>query len=71
MKRDAIISLCIALPVANLPFWQWRSPAEMILMAGLFWQVDNSQAARAKTRIYFWGISPLTGLIRSIRDRTR
>ncbi len=26
MKRDAIISLCIALPVANLPFWQWRSP---------------------------------------------
>ena len=39
MKRDAIISLCIALPVANLPFWQWRSPAEMLLMAGLFWQV--------------------------------
>lgn len=39
MKRDAIISLCIALPVTNLPFWQWRSPAEMILMAGLFWQV--------------------------------
>lgn len=39
MKRDAIISLCIALPVANLPFWQWRSPAEMLLMVGLFWQV--------------------------------
>ena len=39
MKRDAIISLFIALPTANLPFWQWRSPAEMILMAGLFWQV--------------------------------
>jgi hypothetical protein len=39
MKRDAIISLFIALPVANLPFWQWRSPAEMILMAGVFWMV--------------------------------
>ena len=39
MKRDAIISLCIDLPVANLPFWQWRSPAEMLLMVGLFWQV--------------------------------
>lgn len=39
MKRDAIISLFIALPVANLPVWQWRSPAEMLLMAGLFWQV--------------------------------
>lgn len=39
MKRDAIISLFIALPIANLPFWQWRSPAEMLLMAGLFWQV--------------------------------
>ena len=39
MRRDAIISLFIALPAANLPFWQWRSPAEMLLMAGLFWQV--------------------------------
>lgn len=39
MKRDAIISLFIALPIANLPFWQWRSPGEMLLMAGLFWQV--------------------------------
>lgn len=29
----------VTLLVANLPFWQWRSPAEMILMAGLFWQV--------------------------------
>lgn len=38
MRRDAIISLFIALPAANLPFWQWRSPAEMLLMAGLFWQ---------------------------------
>lgn len=39
MKRDAIISFFIAFPAANLPFWQWRSPVEMILMAGLFWQV--------------------------------
>ena len=39
MRREAIISLFIALPAANLPFWQWRSPAEMLLMAGLFWQV--------------------------------
>lgn len=39
MKRDAIISLFIALPTANLPFWQWRSPADMILMAGVFWMV--------------------------------
>lgn len=39
MKRDAIISFFIALPAANLPFWQWRSPAEMVLMAGLFWQM--------------------------------
>ena len=39
MKRDAIISLCIAIPVATLPIWQWRSPGEMLLMAGLFWQV--------------------------------
>ena len=34
MRRDAIISLFIALPAANLPFWQWRSSAEMLLMAG-------------------------------------
>lgn len=39
MKRDAIISAFIALPIANLPIWQWRSPGEMLLMAGLFWQV--------------------------------
>ena len=39
MNRDAIISLFIEVPEANLPFWQWRSPAEMLLMAGLFWQV--------------------------------
>ena len=71
MKRDAIISLCIALPVANLPFWQReKSPDVNVQYHHSIW-VDNSQAARAKTRIYFWGISPLTGLIRSIRDRTR
>ena len=39
MKRDAIISLFIAFPIANLSFWQWRSLTEMLLMAGLFWQV--------------------------------
>lgn len=39
MKRDAIISFFIAFPAANLPFWQWRSLGEMVLMAGLFWQV--------------------------------
>lgn len=39
MKRDAIISAFIAVGMANLPIWQWRSPGEMLLMAGLFWQV--------------------------------
>lgn len=39
MKRDAIISAFIAIGMANLPIWQWRNSAEMLLMAGLFWQV--------------------------------
>lgn len=39
MKRDAIISLFIALPTANLPFWNWDRPSDMVLMAGVFWQV--------------------------------
>nr|DAI93338.1 MAG TPA: hypothetical protein [Caudoviricetes sp.] len=51
--------------------WQReKSPDVNVQYHHSIW-VDNSQAARAKTRIYFWGISPLTGLIRSIRDRTR
>lgn len=48
--------------------WQReKSPDVNVQYHHSIW-VDNSQAARAKTRIYFWGISPLTGLIRSIRD---
>ena len=39
MERDAIISLFIAIPVANLPFWNWDRPSDMILMAGVFWMV--------------------------------
>ena len=51
--------------------WQReKSPDVNVQYHHSIW-VDNSQAARAKTRIYFWGISPLTGLIKRIRDRTR
>ena len=37
MKRDAIISIFIALPVSNLSFWEYRGMADKLLITVMLW----------------------------------
>ena len=39
MKRDAIISIFIAIPVSNLSFWEYRGMADKLMITFILWML--------------------------------
>lgn len=39
MKRDAIISIFIALPVSKLSFWEYKGMADKLLIFFMLWMI--------------------------------